>query len=80
MTELERDILKYLATRSGEVSFYHLVRMFGFDSSRDLPAICEKLKSRGLIEEKPCAGAMPLLVVTPAGNDIAKPIEGNSCP
>jgi len=77
MTELEREILNYLATRSGEVSFYHVVRMFGFDTSRDLPAICAKFVSLGLIEEKPCAGAMPLLVVTPAGQDIARLIEGD---
>jgi hypothetical protein len=77
MSELEREILKYLAERSGKVSFYHLVRMFGYGPSQDLPAIVAKLKGKGLIEEGALAGAMPLLIVTPAGEGVVKQTNGS---
>jgi hypothetical protein len=80
MTSIERDILQFIAERSGEVSFCHVARSFGLgDPLPDLPEIIGALKDKGLLEETGSLGDMATLGITQRGTvALAKGIGENA--
>lgn len=80
MNAIERDILQFIADRSGKVSFYHVARSFGVgDPLPDLPGIVSALKGKGLLEETGMLGDMAALAVTQQGvSALSKGISENA--
>lgn len=72
MTKLEKEILEYIVTNDSEVTFYNVVRKFGFDYSLDIPSIIENFKNCGWVIEKNMNenAAFPHLKVTEKGKNV----------